>query len=722
MRKGLPLWLLVAVSILPRPAAAAESCAHAVVVTFPGVTWADIERESPPNILEVVERGAAGSVSVRTDSSTTSFASGFTTLGAGTRAEGGLGTGGESESSEASDGRLLRSDVRVAGLEESLGLAESSDYHPVPGALGSALGDVPLVAIGNADITGVGGDKIQEGRWTLLAAMDEEGLVDEAATGLDLLENDRSAPFEVRTDPAALQSAVDEALDIPCSSVVIDGGDLVRREQAIAKGQKAPPIREPLLALDELVGKLENELDAKRDLLLLVSPTAPLAAPLLHLGIAAAMGPGFPGGTELTSASTGGPGIVALTDVAPTVLRHVGVERPSSMVGRPWVAEKSSGDRVAAGAELDAEARFAHNTGPLISGVYSVLELILVLAAAWLFRRRRRGGGNAGMHLARLETAALAALSFPVVTYLVTPLRAHDLGLPVLALSIILGTGVVVGLAFIAGRSALQRLLVVCALTFVVISVDLLLGSRLQLTGLWGNDPVLGGRFTGLGNRGFTVLGSSSLLIGAVLVHLKRAGWIPVAIAILFVATILVDGTPGLGSDVGGVLALVPVLGITWLLLTGRKVSTRAVLVALVISAAVLGALLAFDLSRPSDQQTHLARFFEDARGRGVVAVAEAAGRKIRANAGVFTSSAAGFLIPPIFVVYAWLVLRGRESWTALRERHRFLHAGLIGSLLLAVLGFAVNDSGIIVVAIVLAIFAPAALLMLIEQEREGPA
>jgi hypothetical protein len=723
-RKGLAIVLptLFVFGMHLSPAAAAE-CGHAVVVTLPGVTWTDIEREEPPNILSVTEEGAAGSVSVRTDSPTTSFASGFTTLGAGTRAEGGVGTGGQTGSGSGSD--PLVPNVHAEGLDELRRLAQTSDYDPTPGALGSALED-PLIALGNADITGVGGDKIGEGRWTLLAAMDEDGVVDLAATGLNLLEADPSAPFEVKTDQQALGRAVDAALEIDCSAMFVDGGDLIRREQALDKGKSVPPIREPLLALDDLVGRIKGRLDPARDLLLLVSPTAPLEDPLLHLGVAVAWGQGFPSGGQLTSASTGGPGLVSLTDVAPTILRHAGVEAPASMVGRPWVSDGSDPEevqeRVAAAAELDREARFAHNTGPLITGVYSVLELLLVLAAAWLFRRQRRRGDPELTSRTKtlLQLSALAAISFPVVTYVVTPLPVEQLGLPTLALAIVGITAALAGLAFLLGKTPTRRLFVICAVTFVVVSLDVVLGSRLQLTGLWGNDPILGGRFTGLGNRGFTVLASSSLLLGTLALRSVRRSWVPVAVAALFVATVVIDGAPGLGSDVGGVIALVPALGISWMLLNRRSVDARAAVIAVAVAAIAVGAFLAFDLSRPPDRQTHLARLFEDFRGRGFAALTGAVGRKIRANAGVFTSSAASFLIPPIFGLYTWLVLRGGKTWAAVRRYEPVLQAGLVGSLLLAVLGFAVNDSGIIVVAIVLAMFAPAALLMLVERNGEG--
>ncbi|MEA2460979.1 MAG: hypothetical protein QOH90_1156, partial [Actinomycetota bacterium] len=181
---------------------------------------------------------------------------------------------------------------------------------------------------------------------------------------------------------------------------------------------------------------------------------------------------------------------------------------------------------------------------------------------------------------------------------------------------------------------------------------------------------------------------------------------------------LVVDGMPGWGSDVGGVLALVPTFGITWMLLGRTKITLRRVVVPAMLAVLVVGTFLAIDLARPPDEQTHLARLVLDARDRGPGVVTDAIGRKLRANAGVFTESPFTFLIPPIFVFFGWLVLRAGGVWSRLRETAPALYTGLIGALLLALVGFAVNDSGVIVIALVLAVMAPSAILMHLDSEE----
>lgn len=73
---------------VPGTASAQADCRTAVVLTLPGVTWAEVHRVQPDAILATARAGAVGSMSVRTVSARSTYSSGFATLGAGTRLEG----------------------------------------------------------------------------------------------------------------------------------------------------------------------------------------------------------------------------------------------------------------------------------------------------------------------------------------------------------------------------------------------------------------------------------------------------------------------------------------------------------------------------------------------------------------------------------------------------------------------------------------------------------
>lgn len=706
-----------------RVAGDAAGCRRVVIFTLPGVIWADVERWRPRALLGAAGRGAAGSMSVRTISSRTSYASGFSTIGGGSRVDGGFVPG--APAAEGSKDGLFRRDVVAAGLNELGERAADAGYNAEPGALASAMGELPLIAVGNADPGLPAPTPGFLGHWPLYAAMDIHGVVDYAATGASLLRRDANAPFGVRTDAEEITAAIDAALELECASVVVEQGDMARADRlARTLGRRLPRVRrDALLAADEVLEHVEESLDPRRDLLMIVSPTSPAWDTASHLGVAVATGPGFEPGETLESASTRRRGVVTLPDVAPTVLAHLELERPASMNGRPWIdVQARTDDRAAAAAAFDAESVFVGGLQADVSTAYVVFQVLVDLVTIALLAWRERGGGRAagGRLETALELAALAIVAFFPATYLMGAVDGHVLGAPgYWALLLVLDTALV-GVSALIVRDPLDRLLALAALTTLVISGDLFLGAPLQMNTVFGYSPIVAGRFAGLGNTGFAALGAAAVVSGALIVHKLKASALGLAIvAALFVYVVVVDGAPTLGSDVGGVIALVPGLAITWVLLSGRR-PTAAVLALSALGALLfLAGFLALDLARPPEEQTHLARLFEDVGDRGMVVLTDTIARKAESNLRVFRTTIWTYFVPPALAVLAWLLSRPKGRWARLARLYPRLRAGLVGGLVLALLGFALNDSGIVIPAVILSFLVPLALMVHLALERD---
>ena len=708
---------------LPQSAAAQSDCPHVVVFTLPGITWSDVRQTAPPHLLGVARDGAVGAVSVRTISARTSHASGFATLGAGARVDGGRVAGGPAAGTRGRRAGPLESGTGVGGLSELEELARRGGYGAVPGALGSAVGERPLAAIGNADPGKPPPLPAGLDRWPLLAAMDARGRVDLSATTGALLRRSSSAPYGVRTDPGAIRRAVDAALLRPCSVLVIDQGDVTRADaDAVGRATRSrEAVHTALRGADSLVGYVRASLDPARDLLVVVSPTSPWAAPQAHLGVAMALGPGFPPGSALESASTRRRGIVTLPDVAPTVLAHVGAARPAAMNGRPWFAEPAAGDRIRSAIELDRESVFVDRYKSSIAAGFVVYQLLVYLVAVPLIAKRERDPDPGGFGRWPV-LAALAVVAFPVSTYLAGIVAAHTIGLAGLV-GLLVGLDVALVAAVSLLRDPLDRLLALAAFTTAVLVADLFLGAHLQLNTVFGYSPIVAGRFAGTGNTGFAFLGAAGLITGALIVHRwpgRRAAL--VLTAALFAGIVIVDGAPQVGSDVGGILALVPALGITWVLLSGRRPTLRTLAVSVAASLLAVAVFTAVDLARPPEARTHLARLWEDVSRRGGGVLLQTIERKASSNLRVFRSTIYTFFVPPALGVMAWLLRRPRGRWERLARTYPRLRAGLVGGLILGVLGFAVNDSGIAIPAVILSYLLPMALLvhLVMAQEHGG--
>ncbi len=212
----------------------------------------------------------------------------------------------------------------------------------------------------------------------------------------------------------------------------------------------------------------------------------------------------------------------------------------------------------------------------------------------------------------------LAVVAFPVSTYLAGVVDGHSLGGIAFGALLVAITGVLVLMTSFFLEGPLDRLLALVAFTWVVVALDLVTGSTLQLNTVFGYSPIVAGRFAGAGNIVFAVFGVTAILTGALIAYRfsGRRFAMPLVI-VLFVVTVVIDGAPSFGSDVGGVLALVPALGLTLVLLTGRRPRLRTVVIAAVAGVVALALFLVIDLRQPADSQTHLARLYEDTRRQG---------------------------------------------------------------------------------------------------------
>ena len=701
-----------------------ERCSRVLVFTLPGVTWSDVARVRPKNLLRLVGQGAAGSISVRTLGSINSYASAFATIGAGSPLD--------APASAASDASVVRrrlgfARVRIARLRSLETRARNARYGGEPGALAASVRGTAVTAIGNADL-GRSADPARRGRWTLLAAMNRAGIVEKAATGTSLLEVSRAAPWGVRTSSSVIERIVRRALKPACGVVVVDQGDLARAEQ-LARLNRVMGQRQRDAALrraDALLGRIAGGLDVSKDLLLVVTPTSPAWASDEHLGVAIAVGPGFARRSALESATTRRAGIVSLPDVAPTVVTHFGLATPKEMTGRPWFSVRGPPHLVAQAVELDRASVFAYRMLPRVSSAFAAFQLVVYLVVVGLVLGRpktRPPGVKKRAAWRAAEAALLAVVAFPVCTYLAGLVP----GLPpdpwIFAGSLVAMDAALVGLAWRLVGDGLGRLLVLTGFTAVVLLGDLVSGSHLQLSTVFGSLPVVGARFTGAGNITFAVLSAASLVTGALLMHRWPAsGAAAAATAALFGATVIVDGSPQWGADVGGTLTLVPTFIVAWSLLSGRRPSARTAAAVAVAAALALATFLAVDLARAPQSQTHLARLYEDVVHRGAGVLIDTVARKTGASLGVFRASIWSAFVPVAVACAAWLVIRLPGRWRRLAIDYPRIRAGLIAGILLAIVGGATNDSGVVISALVLSFLVPVACVVHLAIARGVPA
>jgi hypothetical protein len=251
--------------------------------------------------------------------------------------------------------------------------------------------------------------------------------------------------------------------------------------------------------------------------------------------------------------------------------------------------------------------------------------------------------------------------------------------------------------------------------------VDVATGARLQVNSVLGYSPQTAARFFGIGNSAFAVLAATGILAAAIhFHHAHRRREALVAIACFLAFLIVVDGAPSLGGDVGGILTLVPVVGLLLIALSGRRISWRTVAVLVCLTMALLGAALVIDLLRPPEARTHLGRVVTDVHQGGGSSFLTTVARKMATNLRVFRTTVWSWLVPIIGAFLLYLLIWERRLGRLL-PRGSALRIGVIAALGAGLLGFAVNDSGVVVTALVYLYLAPFLTLLALDAQRGEP-
>ncbi|MGH9225791.1 MAG: glycosyltransferase [Acidimicrobiales bacterium] len=689
----------------PSSVALAERPQRVLIFGMPGLEWDEIGTGRLPNVDRLVDAGALAAMAVRTLSSEPTPVEAYATLGAGARVR----AGALAEDASGAGGPI---EVREpAAVRRDAGRYAASR----PGALGDALHAAGLrtAAVGNADTPGnlVGlGVRVPTRRPVAAALMDSAGHIDTGSVEPgDLLLTDRMAPFSQRADPARILERTNQALQA-ADVVLVDPGDLDRAADlvGIAPGLFVDRYRNRALDFaDRMLGRMVDM--APPDTLILVASVVPPGdewrlAPLV------ASGPGVAHG-YLHSPSTRRLGLVTLTDLAPTILAALDVPVPAAMIGHALRFRPGTPDPERL-ARLDREIAFRERIYLGVTLVFIAFQAAVYGLIAWMQSR-------AQLHRFTwvLRDLAVAIAAFPLATLLFRALVPFAPGLG--PWGVVLLPAVILAIVLLARRarsSPLAPLAWVFGVTVAVLVLDVATGGRLQVGGLLGYSPQSAGRFYGLGNTTFAVLAACTLL--AAVLHLGRA---PrrrdalVAIAALFVLVIVVDGAPDLGDDVGGILTLVPVFGLTLLALAGRRLTWKTVVVAGLAAVAVLAVATGIDLLRAPESRTHLGRLAADTWRDGGDELLLTVRRKWAANVGLLRRTPWAWAVPVIagFLVY---VLFARKRWNDLLPPGSHLRTGVLAALAAGVLGFLVNDSGVVVTALVLVEVGPLlALLSLAE-------
>ncbi|GGM07167.1 hypothetical protein ACFFX1_27535 [Dactylosporangium sucinum] len=567
--------LLGIVALIPRPAAdpVAPAADYVIVVGVAGLRWDDVNPDDTPTMWQLAQAGSIGALSVRSARRVTCAGDGWLTLGAGNFA---IYTAGA-----------------VTPTCPPLSVAIEPDAPDKPGAL---LPDQADVVARNRNL-----------HWGARPGALAEGVRCTTAIGPGAAVA-AARPYG-RVDRYA--DGVDEGLLSACALTLVDAGQIDGGGAADRAGDAR---RADAVLASVMAGRPE------RAVVVLAGLSDLDATGRLHVAIA--QGPGYTGGW-LTSPSTSRPGYVQVVDLAPTALSAL--DRPipgklfaggaaSMTAGRPADLAAAVDDL----ADADREASIQRRVGSNFFTGLVIAELLIFLAAVPLLRRARRPGGPQSYTptpkwLQRCAEVLLLAASLAVPAALVADLlpwwRWSWPGLMFGGVTLgVLAVATFV-LAYITARSrAIAPLGGVATIAALAVAFDVLTGSRLQLNGVAGYSAVVGGRYAGVGVIGLGLLVTGVLLGGAALAQRFERRWRPFVIAVVGAVGMVVIGSPYLGADASGAVALTAGVCVAAAMAVGGWLTITRLLWALAAALVVTTGFAVLDLFRPEEQRSSVGR------------------------------------------------------------------------------------------------------------------
>jgi hypothetical protein len=683
-----------------------------LVIAAPHLTWAEVRALRPPNLMRLFRRSSIASLSVRTATSHTTLGAGYLSLGAGNRSatdptvdgwvverDEMLAEGNPSVIYRRTTGVRPTEPILALGLPQIDAANDAEHFGAEPGSLATALRRVHrrVGVVANADQA----EDEPMYRQAGLMAIDINGQVAEGSVRRGLLEPDQLAPFGVRLSSDAVVDAFDTTWSHSAVTVV-EMSDLARAEAARPNETAEQEARQFARAVrhdDAIIGRILARTDAHTRVMV-VAPAAPVAAE--QITVFSIAGPNDAVGGVATSSTTRRAGYVTLTDVAPTILGQWNVPVPDAMSDTLISTEASSQplnqriDQLVDDSNRSLVRDDAFGTITVIFVVLLVVDLILGM----LYLARWRSLGTT------VQILSLVVLWIPPLTFLQGLLPIGRMTATWLGATLFAGAIVAALVTWWFGRRGRLSLpWYPLLVTWVVLAVDIVTGAHLQINTVFGYSPIVAGRFAGYGNQAYSILAICTLLLITSAWDLlggesERPRWFFPAMIVLLGATVVLDGLPAFGSDVGGVLALVPAGAICLLVLARIRIRPRLVLGIVAGTLAVISVFALVDLARPPAERTHLGRFVSKLfSGDG----AQIIQRKIEANLSVLNTVWA-WVIPFALLYFAYLTWRPNATFAALIRRHKGLRAFGIGGLVLGVLSMLLNDSGVSMPAMMLAI------------------
>ena len=465
---------------------------------------------------------------------------------------------------------------------------------------------------------------------------------------------------------------------------------------------------------DGLIGSIKSELNLNKDQIYIISPVSPRIKEQLTVFVG--NGKGIKAGYA-TSGITRREGIISLADIAPSILDFYHIEIPNTMIAT-LLNYKPSSDTVAEKKDMlisvNEHGLLRDSSFVYVAGSFILIVFLSIVFSIISYKKIPK--------LRRFTKYLLyASISMPTITFLIAPFMMM-LEKPVyiyIVFAFLTVFSSMLAYHFAKKYKSQMVILVISTITLAVQLLDIITGGNLQLNSYFGYSTVVAGRFAGFGNLAFSIVAISSVVIVAMVKQLAKSKqilnkrWVNIFLLSILMFVLIMDGLPYLGSDVGGVLALTPMVFTVGLMLFNKRIDYKTIFISGFITIITLSIFSLFDLSRPLSERTHLGRFIEvliNGEGKTIIE------RKILLNIEILSNSLIATLVIFITIYIIFLFLKPERFIKKMILENPAYRYIVYPGLIVGILGMLLNDSGVAIPGMMLSIAMPPLALLAFEK------
>ncbi len=593
--------------------------------------------------------------------------------------------------------------------------SRGEEYGAIPGLLGQTLKDYNLKAAlyGNTDYG------IEENREAVTIIMDENGQIDYGDISKDMLLQDLDFPGGWRTDYRQLSQAFRQGY-AEYEVIVLEVGDIARIKRAVSLQEintenMESLINQTLLRVSSLISEIRETIKEEEDQLMIVAPTpdqvSEYAAKLTWVSLSGQNDVGI-----LSTATTRRPGLVTISDLAPTILSYFQISSPPEIIGRPIYAVDNIHGGIGRLLQLQVRIQRTSEWRPWYIKAFILIQIIILILATMTFFARKYAIGH---WWKIITTLILGVILIPLTFLIFSPYLIPDFGAYLVFFVAIIG--IFTWLAKHYLRPPIFQIVFITVVTVLLILIDIIRKSPWMSSSLLGYCPVIGARYYGIGNEFMGILIGGTLLGWTGL--LDYVGWLKerrlVLTPLVFLGVTILIGIPALGANFGGTVTALAAFGFTYVLMFERSRRFKIILVSLLAIILFLSIIIISDTYSWTGERSHLGQTIHLLKDQGISALYAIISRKLSMNLKLLRWTIWTRVLLTFIAVLALLFKRPKGYLQALISDHPNFTLGFMGVILGSVITMMVNDSGVVAAATLL-FFAVHPLIYLFLKEAES--